>query len=221
MLFSPSTFWYGFSQGFVIGPISLYGIQEGLNPKRGFWCQIQVTLGATLVDIVYLLTSTYGMAQFIQYNAVQMVLWSLASYMLITMGVNSLHERPKKMSITAMHEKKLRFYETDFVKAFLMNLVNPMAIVFATIVFNAMYSNYAAIMTPVAFAFHVTVGGLLSSLIVALLTLAVRHIFHQWMLKKLMKAGSMVLIAYGLWFLWKAAENVPDLTVSVIQLLNP
>jgi threonine/homoserine/homoserine lactone efflux protein len=219
-MFSPSAFWFGFSQSFVIGPISLYGIREGLNPRRGFWDQIQVTLGATLVDIIYVLLATYGMAGFVENNLVQLVMWSLASYMLLTMGINTYHERPSKMSFEHMHRHKIHFLKTDFVKAFLMNLVNPMAIVFAVLVFGSLYSDYSATLTPFAFVVNVTVGGLLTSLLIAFLTLAVRHVCHQWMLKKMIKAGSLILIGYGLWFLWKAVEHVPELTVSVIHLLN-
>lgn len=220
-LFSASIFWFGFSQGFVIGPISMYGIREGLNPKRGFWSQIQVSLGATLVDIAYLLASTYGLVNFIKYDVVQLLLWSIASYMLITMGVNSLKEQTtRKMSFTHFHGKKLQFFESDFVRAFLMNVVNPLAITYAVVIFGGMYAGYSNQLTPAVFAANIILSGLAASIIVALATLAVRQVFHEWMLKKLLKGGSLILIGYGIWFLWKAVEHVPELTVSVIHLLN-
>lgn len=220
MIFSASAFWFGFSQGFVIGPISLYGIREGLNPKRGFWSQIQVSLGATLVDIAYLLASTYGLVNFMQYNWVQLLLWSIASYMLISMGVSALHEQKKKLSFEHVHRHRASFYDSDFVKAFFMNTVNPMAITYAVVVFGGLYASYATELTPLSFAANIVVSGLTASLVVALLTLAVRQVFHQWMLKKFMKAGSAILIVYGLWFLWKAVERVPQLTVSLIHLFQ-
>lgn len=212
---------FGFSQGFVIGPLSLYGIREGLNPKRGFLCQLQVIAGATIVDVIYLLLATYGMAGFVQYDLVQVVLFSLASYMLITMGVNSLHEKPGKLSFAHLHRHKLLFFETDFFRAFCMNLVNPMVIIFAVVVFGGMYADYSAELSPLAFTLNIVGGGLLTSILIAFSTLAIRHIFHQWMLKKLMKAGSLILVAYGLWFFWKAAQHVPDLTVSLIHFVRP
>jgi len=221
MLFSPSIFWFGFSQGLVIGPITLYGIREGLDPRRGFWSQMQVIGGSTLVDVIYLLLATYGMVNFVQYDLAQVVLWSLASYMLITMGVNSLHERPSKLSFAHMHRHKVHFFETDFFRAFCLNLVNPMAIVFAVIVFGGMYAGYANQLSPLAFTVNIVIGGLVTSVLKAILTLAIRHIFHEWMLTKLMKAGSLILVAYGVWFFWKAAQHVPDLTVSLINLVHP
>ncbi len=219
-LFSASAFWFGFSQSFVIGPITLYGISEGLNPKKGFWFQLQVILGATIVDICYLMLATYGVAHFIENSLVQLVMWTLASYMLLTMGVNTFHARESKMSLEHLHRKKVHFLQTDFVKAFLMNLVNPMAIVFSVLVFGGMYGNYSSLLTPFAFAMNVTTGGFFTALLIALTTLLIKQFSKKEMLKKMVQAGSLVLIGYGLWFLWKAAEHVPELTVSLINTLS-
>jgi threonine/homoserine/homoserine lactone efflux protein len=220
-LFSASAFWFGFSQGFVIGPISLFAIREGLNPRRGFWFQLQVILGATLVDVAYIMLAIYGVAGFIDNNLVQLVMWALAAYLLLTMGVNTYHERSGKMSFEHLHRHKTQFLKTDFFRAILMNLVNPVAVVFAVLVFGSMYGDYAELLSPFGFAMNVTAGGLLTALLIALLTLAVRHVFHQWMLQKMLKAGSLMLVGYGLWFLWKAAEHVPELSISLINFLNP
>ncbi len=215
-MLNPQAFIFGFTQGFVIGPISLFGIREGLDPKRGFWYQMQVIFGATMVDIVYLLLSAYGAAQFIEYSLVKLAMWSVASYMLISMGYNSLRERPKKLSLKHLHRHKAKFYETDFFKAFMMNLVNPLAIVFWVMVAGSLYADYAATVTPFVFAMNIVVGGTVSSLIVAFATLLVRHIFHQWMIEKLVKLGSFVLIGYGIFFSFKALTELKPFVIGLV-----
>ena len=203
-MISLQAFILGFTQGFVIGPISLFGIREGLDPKRGFWYQLQVILGATLVDIGYLLLSSYGAAQFIEYGLVKFAMWSVAAYLLLSMGYNSFFEKPKRLTIQNVHRHRTKFYETDFFRAILLNLVNPLAIVFWVMVAGSLYGSYSEPITPFVFAANIVVGGTLSALVVALATLMVRHVFHQWMLKKLMKVGSLVLIGYGIYFLFQA-----------------
>ncbi|MFA5793219.1 MAG: LysE family transporter [Candidatus Gracilibacteria bacterium] len=217
-LISQSALLFGFTQGFVIGPLSLFAIREGLNPKKGFWYQMQVYCGSILVDIFYLMLATYGAAKFIENDIVQVIMWSLAAYMLINMGINTFHERPKRMSFHNMHRQKLKFYQTDFFRGFALNIVNPMAIVFWIVVAGSMYGDYASTVSPGVFAMNIVVGGIPSCIIVALLTLLLREVFHTWMLKKLMQAGSLVLVGYGLWFTWKAANCLPGLVVGFASL---
>ncbi len=215
-MFNLQAFIFGFTQGFVIGPISLFGIREGLDPKRGFLYQLQVILGATVVDIIYLLMASYGAAEFIDHSLVKLAMWSVAAYMLISMGYNSLRDKPKRLSLKHMHRHKARFYETDFFRALLMNLVNPLAIVFWVVVAGGMYADFASTISPLGFAMNIVVGGAISSFLVAVATLLVRQIFHPWMLKKLVMTGSLVLIAYGVFFSFKAFGELKPLMTSVI-----
>ena len=218
MIFNPGAFTFGFTQGFVVGPITIFGIQEGLNEKKGFWYQVQVILGATIVDIIYLLLATYGAAQFIDNSVVKLIMWSLAAYMLIHMGVNSLRAKPGKVSFHHMHRHRSKLFETDFFKGFAMNVVNPMAIVFWLMVAGSLYGQYKGLVTPPVFAFNVILGGLISSLSVAIMTIFVKKVFHASMLQNLMKFGSVLLIIYGFWFSGKAAMEAKPLMDSLLSL---
>ncbi len=218
MIFNPGAFTFGFTQGFVVGPITIFGIQEGLNAKRGFWYQVQVILGATIVDIIYLLLATYGAATFIDNSVIKLLMWTAASYMLIHMGMNSLRAKPGKVSFHHMHRHRSKLLETDFFKGFAMNIVNPMAIVFWLMVAGSLYGQYKGIVTPPVFAMNVIVGGLISSLSVAIMTIFVKKVFHESMLQNLMKFGSVLLIVYGLWFFGKAVVEAKPLMDSVLSL---
>lgn len=217
MLFNADAFIFGLSQGLVIGPITIFGIQEGLNVHRGFKYQLQVIFGATLVDVVYLMLSAYGIARIIDNNWARLVLWTFGAYMLMRMGINSYYERPHRFSLKHLHRHKLRFLDTDFFKAFCLNLVNPLAIVFWTVVAGGIYADSQGIISPPAFAMNIVVGGLITSLIVAGLTFLVKKIFRPYMLIKLIKLGSLILISYGLWFFGKAVTEVAPIVSAAIS----
>lgn len=207
-MFTPEAFLFGFLQGFAIGPITLYGIREGLNPKRGFWFQIQVTFGATLVDAVYLTMATNGVMQFANYDGVRLFMWVVAAYMLLNMGIDSLRGDLGKKKLQHVHRHKLHFFDSNFFKGFFMCMTSPLAITYAVIVVGGLYTNFAATVAPTPFALQVALGGFTTSLIIVFSTLVLRHLFHQWMLKKLVMVGSMVLIGYGAFFSWKAINEI-------------
>lgn len=220
-MFTPEAFLFGFTQGFVIGPLSLYAIREGLNPKKGFWYQLQVLLGSAVVDIVYLLLATYGIAHFVEIGWVKMFMWSGAGYMLIRMGINSIHEKPGRTTYAHAHRHKLAFFDSDFVKGFIVSLFNPMAVVFSVMIVGSLYASYTGSTGPAMFAMNVNMGGFLAGLIVCALTFMVRQIFHPWMLKKFMFVGSLVLVGYGVFFSWKAlVEAGPVVQAAFTSILN-
>ncbi len=218
MILNPGAFSFGFTQGFVVGPITIFGIQEGLNKKKGFWYQVQVILGATIVDLIYLLLASYGAAQFIDNSIIRLLMWSFASYMLIHMGINSLRKNPGKISFHHMHRHRSKLLEMDFVRGFLLNLVNPMAIVFWLMVAGSLYGQYKGVVTPPVFALNVVFGGLVSSVCVAIITMFVRKIFHESMLKNLVRFGSLILISYGMWFFGKAMVEAKPMFDSILSL---
>lgn len=213
-MFTLEAFIFGFTQGFVLGPLTLFAIREGLNPRKGVWFELEVFLGAFVTNIFYLMLATYGVTRFIEYDWVRLFMWSAAAYMLIRMGINSLLEHDSRMSFKHAHRHQLRspfrFLENDFFKGFLLSLFNPMAIVFSLLVVGSLYATYSGPSGPAGFAMSVNLGGFLSSLAVCVLTLFVREIFRPWMLKKILILGSFILIVYGAYFSYKALlEAVP------------
>ena len=78
-----------------------------------------------------------------------------------------------------MHRHRSKLFETDFFKGFAMNIVNPMAIVFWLMVAGSLYGQYKGIVTPPVFAMNVILGGLISSLSVAIMTIFVKKSFSR------------------------------------------
>lgn len=206
---------FGFSQGFVVGPLTLYGIREGLNPKKGFFYQAQVILGSAFVDIFYVTLSAYGVAQIIDNSFVRLFMWFIGAYMLIIMGVNTFHERRSKISFHHMHRHRVKFLETDFFRGIVISLVNPLAIVFWIMVVGSLYGEFRDKLSPLNFATLIAVGSLTAAFIIAFLTLFLRKIFHQGVLKKFTAFGSIILIGYGVWFFFKAVMEAKLLSLSL------
>lgn len=219
-LIIPAAFLFGFTQGFVIGPVSIFGIKEGLGNKHGFWFQMQVILASCLVDVVYLFAATLGVATFIQYSAVKLIMWTAASYMLIHMGINTLRESKSKISFQHIHRTKMKFYETDFWKAFLMCLVNPMSIVFCVMVVGSLYAAYPGHVNPFVFAINVDSGGLTAATIVAIATLLIKRVFHPWMLRRVIALGALVLFFYGIDFAMKAFAELQPMINGMASVLK-
>lgn len=216
-MFFWEAFMFGFFQSFAIGPISLYGIREGLNPRKGIVMQLEVIFGAAIVELTYLILATNGITGIMNYEWVQTLLWVAAAYMLGSMGYHSLKDPTSKGSLQHMHRHRLKFFDSDFFKALLMCLCSPMALVFCFIVVGGMYSGYATEVSPLKFALSVNIGGIVTMLLITAATFAVRHVFHKWMLTKLVHAGSYILIGYGIWFGWKALLGLQPLVVALIS----
>ncbi len=216
MFFWPAVI-FGFTQGFVVGPITLYGIREGLNPRKGIWLQMQVIFGACLVDTAYLLLGTYGVINFINHDWVRALMWLAASYLLTSMGIHSLRDHTHKGSFQHMHRHKLHFFDSEFFKGIMMCLVNPMAMVFSIVVVGSLYGNYSSEVSPLNFAMSVNAGGIMTSFLIIGATFLIRQVFHPWMLKRLMQAGSYILVGYGVWFSFKAVMEIQPMVLGLIS----
>ena len=220
-MFTPEAFLFGFLQGLAIGPVTLYGIREGLSPRKGFWFQLQVIMGATLVDAVYVILATNGVIHFMDHQWVKLVMWILAAYMLLDMGIDSLRGDRGKKKLQYVHRHKLQFFDSDFFKGFFMCMTSPLAITYAVMVVGSLYASYANVVSPTVFALNVSLGGLVTSILIVFSTLILRHVFHTWMLKKLMFGGSLVLVGYGFYFSWKAILEIgPTVQAYTASLLG-
>lgn len=215
-----SAFLFGFTQGFVIGPVSLFGIKENLSHKHGLWFHMQVIMASFVVDIVYLFLGTIGAATLIEYSIVKLLMWAGAAYMLIHMGINTLRDSKSKISFQHIHRHKLKFYETDFSKAFVLCLLNPMGIVFCLMVVGSLYASYEGPANAFTFATNVNLGGVIAASIVAVAVALIKKVFHPWMLQKVVMAGSLVLFAYGLSFAWKAVSEFKPALTNMASVLG-
>ncbi|MEK7673073.1 MAG: LysE family transporter [Patescibacteria group bacterium] len=207
----PAAFIFGFTQGFVVGPLTLFCIKEGLTQKHGFKLSMQVIFGGTLVEILYLMLATIGVTQFIDYGPVKTIMFIAAAYMLIHMAIATIRESKSRMNLRHIHSRHRHFYENDFCKAFLMSLVNPMLIVFCVMMVGSLYASYNTDVNPFIFALNINIGGFIASTIVAIFVSLIKRVFHPWMLKKFVMVGGMVLFAYGLSFAWKAIVGIGPL----------
>ncbi|MCC7197296.1 LysE family transporter [Candidatus Peregrinibacteria bacterium] len=216
MLFVEEAFIFGFTQSFVIGPLTLLAIREGLNPKRGIFYQIQVVAAGTIVDTLYLLLALHGAVFFINDIRVQAVMWTCAAFMLTMMGLNSLtNKKKKKISYHRTHRHHLHVADTSFGQGFMVGLLNPISIIFWVMIAGSMYSQYLNQITPLLFTSNIIFGGLFGSIIIVVCTFAFRKFFNKRTLQRLVMIGSVLLIGYGLWFTLKALTEWQTVMASI------
>jgi arginine exporter protein ArgO len=209
-------FFFGFVQAFAIGPISLYGIREGLNPSKGTLMQLQVIFGASMVKLFYLTLAVNGVTSLMKLEWVQTMLWVTAAIMLIKMGAHTLKDPLGEKGFQNLHQPHLKYLDNDFFKGFFMCLVSPMVLIYTFIVVGGMYSSYAQEAGPMQFALSVSLGGIVTMLLITLATFAVRQIFHQWMLVKMVQVSSFILLGYGVSFAWKALLSLEPMVMAMI-----
>lgn len=218
MLFVEEAFIFGFTQSFVIGPLTLLAIREGLNPKRGLWYQLQIVAAGTIVDTLYLLLALNGVVFFITDIRVQAIMWTCAAFMLTIMGMNSLNEphKKKKISYHKTHRHHLQIADNNFSKGFLIGLMNPISIIFWIMIAGSMYSQYIGKISPLLFTTNIIIGGLIGSTIIVAATVAFRKFFTKKALQRLVFAGSLMLIGYGIWFTFRALVEWQTVVASIL-----
>lgn len=215
MLFIQEAFIFGFAQSFVIGPLTLLALREGLNPKRGIWYQLQVVAAGTIVDTMYLLLSLNGVVFFVNDVRVQALMWTGAACMLTMMGLNSLMGKKKKMTYHKTHRHHLQIANNSFGQGFLVGLMNPISIVFWVMIAGSMYTEYVGRVSPILFTSNIISGGLIGSTIIVGLTSVFRKFFNKRTLQKLVMLGSVLLIGYGIWFTFRALTEWQTVMASV------
>jgi threonine/homoserine/homoserine lactone efflux protein len=119
------------------------------------------------VSFVYLLLATYGVAHFLEGSGIQLMLWVLSSYLLIHMGLNSLHAKKTKLSLAHAKGHKLKLLDADFFKGFVICLFNPLAIVGAFVIVGGLYASHTGGASPLSFTLSVLAGDFLSAILIA------------------------------------------------------
>ena len=208
---------FGFTQSFVIGPLTLLALREGLNPKLGIWHQLQVVLAGTIVDLMYLMLSLNGVVYFINDIRIQAFMWTGAAMMLTFMGINSFSKHKKMHKRHFIHMHHFHLAQNSFSKGFAVGLMNPMAIIFWVMVAGSMYSQFSDQISPNIFALNIISGGIMGTLLIVALTYTCKKHFNEKTLERMVTLGSASLIIYGIWFTMKAVIEWQSILASALM----
>ena len=198
----------GISLAAPIGPANVAVMKQGFS--KGFFFGFITGLGVVTADLFYLLVIYFGISPFFKIPIIQTAIWILGAIILFLMGYRSIKEFFNK---TDFNEEKPK-EKNAFLEGFLINISNPMAIVWWTGVFGASLSeslNLSADKLKVLFSsMAIIVGLLIWVFTVALLTHWGKRFLNEKSMGYISLIAGLLLIIFGLKFGYNAVTFISN-----------
>ena len=195
----------GISLAAPIGPANIAIIRKGL--KKGFLAGSLTGIGVVAADTFYLLIIYFGLSPFFNIAVVQTAIWILGAGILLYMGYHSIKEYVR---IEPDHQETKE--RSSFVEGFLINVSNPMAIVWWTGVFGSALNeslNKSGDKTHALLNSMTIIIGLLAWVFsVALLTHWGKRFLNEKSMRYVSLAAGILLIIFGLKFSYNAILSI-------------
>jgi len=193
----------GISLAAPIGPASIAVIKRGL--KYGFLSGFLVGVGVTAADATYLLIVYFGLSNFINIPIVKTLIWTLGAIVLMYLGCQSIKEYFEKIDLD---EFKTQTGKNSFVVGYIINISNPMAIIWWVGVFGSILGSLAQNiprMTALLNSLTILIGILLwHSTVSLLLHLGRKRFINENTMRYVSAIAGFVLIGFGLYFGYNA-----------------
>lgn len=192
----------GLSVAAPIGPVNIAVIRRGL--VAGFFPAWMLGLGAAVADTFYVILVFLGLASVLTESILfRLALWIIGGVFLIYLGVTSARPPSIDTSISTTSPKELH----PFLTGLGMTLLNPMTIVSWLAIGGAFFSTIALVQRGVSGA--VFVAGIFAGSALWFSSIAaVLHFARRWVNDRALRIvsliASLVLIAFGLGFVWQA-----------------
>jgi threonine/homoserine/homoserine lactone efflux protein len=122
-----------------IGPASITVIKTGL--RWGFMRAFPTGLGITTADLTYMLIVYFGLANFVAIPVVKIAIWSVGTIVLLYLGVQSLREGGRNVDLD---DSSVNSSRNPFLVGYLVNISNPLAVVFWLGIFGSIVSEVSA-----------------------------------------------------------------------------
>lgn len=199
----------GISLAAPIGPANIAVIKKGLN--KGFISGFLVGVGVVTADTFYLLLIYFGLSNFLNIPILQTVIWVLGSVVLLYMGYKSI----KEYFVTTTLDELKPSQRNSFAEGFIINLSNPLAIVWWTGVFGSALAEAlkksAARFEVLLNSLTIVVGLLLWVFTVALLTHWGKKFLNEKSIKYISLIAGCLLLGFGLKFGYNAVLALANL----------
>jgi threonine/homoserine/homoserine lactone efflux protein len=122
-----------------IGPAGITVIKAGL--RSGFMRAFPTGLGITTADLTYMLIVYFGLANFVTIPVVKIAIWSVGTIVLLYLGVQSLREGGRNVDLD---DSSVNSSRNPFLVGYLVNISNPLAVVFWLGIFGSIVSEVSA-----------------------------------------------------------------------------
>lgn len=189
-----------------IGPAGVAVIQGGL--RWGFRRAFLTGLGITSADLSYMLVVYFGLAGFIQIPAVKIGLWLLGAAVLIYLGVQNIREGGRQIDFQIALPSPSR---PPFVVGYLVNISNPIAVVFWLGIFGSLISggsNDSLGLLALLQGLSILTGILTWHTSMSLLTHWGKQFLNQRSARIISLIAGAALLLFGLRFIYQAVQTL-------------
>lgn len=188
----------GISLAAPIGPSTIAIIQRGL--KYGAFQAFLVTLGVALADLIHLSIVYFGLSSFINLIILRRLLGLLGLIVLTYFGYKSIKEGSKKIDFKINEVKKTK---NAFVTGFLINISNPIAILWWIGVFGSSLSASITQASKVYILLSTLV--IIAGIILWFTFMSIclhfgRKLINEKSMRYISIIGGIMLILFGLYF---------------------
>jgi len=197
----------GLSVAAPIGPVNIAVIRRGL--VAGFFPAWMLGLGAAAADTFYVILVFLGLAPILAESIpFRLALWFIGGAFLIYLGANSA--RPTQVLANTASDAP-RAEPHPFLTGLGMTLLNPMTIVSWLAIGGAFFSSIALVERGISGAMFV--AGIFAGSALWFSGIAVvLHFARRWVNDRALRVVSLiaalVLIAFGLGFIWQAIQTI-------------
>lgn len=188
----------GISLAAPLGPSGITVIKNGL--RRGFLPGFITGLGVTSGDATYLLLVFFGLSGLIEIAFVKSLIWVFGAVVLFYLGYLSIKEASAKKNI---NKRGLKIEKNPFVMGYLVNISNPLAIVWWIGVYGSLLGSSVQTLSGLSALLNsstILIGILLWHSTMSFLTHWGKHIINEETMKYISIIAGIVLIGFALKF---------------------
>ena len=196
----------GISLAAPIGPANIAVIKRGL--KYGFLPAFLVGLGVVSADATYLLLIYFGLSNFINIPLVRIAIWIFGALVLFYLGYGSIKEYFGKINL---EDSKIKEGSNSFIIGYMVNISNPMTIVWWVGVFGSILSSSIQNVSQTMALLNsltILIGVLSWHFFVAVSLHWGRRLINESMMKYISLVFGLVLIGFGCYFGYNAFISI-------------
>jgi threonine/homoserine/homoserine lactone efflux protein len=198
----------GISLAAPIGPATLAVIQTGL--RQGFLRAFLTGLGITAADATYLLVVFFGLSGLMTIPLVKVGLWIFGALVLLYLGVQSLREARRSIDL---ERSRLPADRNPLLVGYLVNISNPLAVIFWVGIFGSLLSATAGQTTRMEALLSssaILVGILFWHTTLSFLTHYGKRLLNEKTARYITGAAGIALLFFALRLAYSAAASLVE-----------
>lgn len=176
-----------------IGPVVMEIIRRGL--RHGFWPAFEVSLGATIVDFIWLAVIFAGVSQFVNVPIFKTMLWFLGFVLLVYLGLKAVKDYKNGMRFDGKTTQR-----KGILAGFLLGLSSPEGFVFYVGIFGPIAAASGSMLSALAGGLLIISGLLFGEFLISLLAHFGKKVLTVRIIRYISLVSGIFLLLFGLYF---------------------